>query len=81
MCKYIYIAWKVSKYGFFSGPYSLVFGFTPKISVFSPNTGKYGLEKTPYLDTFHTVRLLKILIEAESQEMQRWSEKCDYGED
>ena len=23
--------------------------------VFSPNTGKYGQEKTPYLDTFHTV--------------------------
>ena len=24
-------------------------------SVFSPNTGKYGPEKTPYLDTFHAV--------------------------
>ena len=24
-------------------------------SVFSPNAGKYGPEKTPYLDTFHTV--------------------------
>ena len=24
-------------------------------SVFSPNTGKYGQEKTPYLDTFHAV--------------------------
>ena len=24
-------------------------------SVFSPNTGKYGLKKTPYLDTFHAV--------------------------
>ena len=23
--------------------------------VFSPNAGKYGPEKTPYLDTFHTV--------------------------
>ena len=33
-------AWKVSKYGVFSGP----------------NTGKYGPEKTPYLDTFHAVR-------------------------
>ena len=31
-----FTAWKVSKYGFFSGP----------------NAGKYGLEKTPYLDTF-----------------------------
>ena len=26
-----------------------------EISVFSPNAGKYGPEKTPYLDTFHTV--------------------------
>ena len=25
------------------------------LSVFSPNMGKYGPEKTPYLDTFHTV--------------------------
>ena len=24
-------------------------------SVFSPNAGKYGPEKTPYLDSFHTV--------------------------
>ena len=24
-------------------------------SVFSPNAGKYGPEKTPYLDTFHVV--------------------------
>ena len=35
--------WKVSKYRVFSGPY---------LSVFSPNVGKYGPEKTPYLDTF-----------------------------
>ena len=39
-------AWKVSKYGAISGPY---------FPVFSPNTGKYGPEKTPYLDTFHAV--------------------------
>ena len=25
--------------------------------VFSPNTGKYGPEKTPYLDTFHAVQI------------------------
>ena len=36
----------MSKYGVFSGPYN---------PVFSPNTGKYGPEKTTYLDTFHTV--------------------------
>ena len=38
-----YTAWKLSKYGVFSGPY---------FTVFSPNTGKYGPEKTLYLDTF-----------------------------
>ena len=32
-------AWKVSKYGVF----------------FGTNTGKYGTEKNPYLDTYHTV--------------------------
>ena len=31
---------------FFSGAY---------FPVFSPNTGKYGPGKTPYLDTFHAV--------------------------
>ena len=39
-------AWKVSKYGVISGPYFLVFGL---------KTGKYRPEKTPYLDTFHTM--------------------------
>ena len=42
----MFTAWKVSKYGAFSGTY---------FPVFSPNTGKYGPEKTPYLDTFHGV--------------------------
>ena len=32
--------------GVFPGPY---------FPVFSRNTGKYGPEKTPYLDTFHAV--------------------------
>ena len=36
----------MSKYGVFSGPY---------FPEFSPNTGKYGPEKAPYLDTFHAV--------------------------
>ena len=44
-------AWKLSKYGFFSGTY---------FSVFGVNTGNYGPEKTPYLDNFHTVDLEKI---------------------
>ena len=36
----------MSKYGVFSGPY---------FPVFSPNTGKYGPEKTPFLDTFQPI--------------------------
>ena len=40
------IRYKVSKNGVFSGPY---------VPVFSPNTGKYGPEKTPYLDIFRAV--------------------------
>ena len=39
MIGYYITAWKVSKYGVFSGP----------------STGKYGPEKTPYLDTVHAV--------------------------
>ena len=38
--------WKMSKYGAISGPYFPVFGL---------NTGKYGPDVTPYLDTFHAV--------------------------
>ena len=43
-------ALKVSKYGVLSGPYFLVFEL---------DTGKYGPEKTPYLDTFQAVRYTK----------------------
>ena len=42
-------AWKVSKYRVFSGPY---------FPVVSPNTRKYGPEKTPYLDPFHPVSFI-----------------------
>ena len=41
-------AWKVSKYGVFSGLY---------FPVFSPNTRKCGPEDTLYLDTFHAVKV------------------------
>ena len=41
-----FTAWKVSKYGIYSGPF---------FPVFELNTGKYGAEKTPYLDTFPAV--------------------------
>ena len=44
--KFDYTAWKVFKCGVISVPY---------LPVFSPNTGKYGPEITPYLDTFHVV--------------------------
>ena len=42
----VFTAWKESKYGVISGPCFPVFGL---------NTGKYGPEITPYLDTFHAV--------------------------
>ena len=41
-----FTAWKVSKYGVIAGPY---------FPVFRPNTGKYGPEITPDLDTYHAV--------------------------
>ena len=41
----------MSKYGVFSGPY---------FPVLSPNTGKYGPEKFPYLDSFHVVENIGI---------------------
>ena len=40
--------------GFYE-PYFLVFGLNA--GIFSPNTGKYGPEKAPYLDTFHAARV------------------------
>ena len=39
-------SWKVSKYGVFSDPYFFVIGL---------NKGKYGPEKTPYLDNFYAI--------------------------
>ena len=30
--------------------------FGPYFPIFSPNTEKYGAEKTPYLDTSHVVK-------------------------
>ena len=32
-----------------------VYKNTSCLSIFSPNAGEYGPEKTPYLDTFHAV--------------------------
>ena len=39
----------MTKYRVISGPYFPVFGL---------NTGKYGPEITPYLDTFHAVKVV-----------------------
>ena len=43
----------MSKYGVISGPY---------FPVFSSNTGKYEPELTAYLDTFHAVQDIQILV-------------------
>ena len=45
-----YTVCKVSKYGVFSSPH---------FPVLSPNTGKFGPERSPYLGTFHAVIDLK----------------------
>ena len=51
------------KYGVISGPYFPGFGLTTSyLSVFSPNTGKYGPEITLYLDTSHSARDLGLEI-------------------
>ena len=51
---FLSIAWKVSKYGVFSGPYFAALGLnTERYSVFSSNARKYESEKIPYLDTFY----------------------------
>ena len=58
-------AWKVSKNWVFSGPY---------FPVFNPNTGKYGLEKTPYLGTVHPVMTtLNFLFNKASALHKKWS--------
>ena len=54
---------KVSKYGVFSDLYFPAFGlnterYTKYLSIFSPNMGKYGPERTPYLDNFHAVKTM-----------------------
>ena len=55
-------AWKVSKYGIFSGPYFPALGLnTERYEVslrIQPEREKYGPEKTPCLDTFQAVLTL-----------------------
>ena len=59
----------MSKYGAISGPYFPAFGLNTEryevskyLSVFSPNAGKCGPEITPYVETFHAMLGLVIVI-------------------
>ena len=48
--------------------------FFTYLSVFSPNAGKYGPEKTPYLDTFHTVSTYNnIFVTIMIMYLQQWN--------
>ena len=57
----------MSKYGVISGPY---------FPVFSSNTGKYGPELTAYLDTFHAVQDIQILVFLSFQVFLNVSHSC-----
>ena len=46
-----------SRYSKYCEQVTVISGDTPYLSVFSPNAGKYGPEKTPYLDIFHAVQV------------------------
>ena len=62
----------MSKYGVISGPYFPVFGpylSFQYLSVFSPNTGKYGPEITPYLDSFHAMSITMKVIKCHTAEL------------
>ena len=58
-------AWKVSKYRVISGPYFPVFGL---------NTGKYGPEIIPYLDTFCIVSIFQL------DSIRKWWKSDSYVE-
>ena len=62
----------MSKYGVISGPYCPVFApylSFQYLSVFSPNTGKYGKEITPYLDSFHAMNITVKVIKCHTAEL------------
>ena len=68
----------MSKNWVISGPY---------FPVFSQNTGKYGSEITPYLDTFHAVlrpnnvQYLLLVVQPEKEEsfiQKLFFEKCSF---
>ena len=53
--------------GVFSGPYFPIYGL---------NTGKYGPEKTPYLNTFHVVPgYLKAATYTNTDQTRFWNEQ------
>ena len=60
---FIHAAWKVSKYGVISGPYFSAFRLNTeiygKISVFSPNTEKYGPEIKHETTEVYNSRIIK----------------------
>ena len=69
---------EVSKYGVFTGPYFPVFGlnkefYSVNLSVFILNTGKYGPEKTPYMDIFHVM----IYMDRENEFIKNDKKKSD----
>ena len=50
------------EYGVFSGPYFSEFGLNTERSLrIQSHAGKYGPEKTLYLDTFHAVTVLRLI--------------------
>ena len=49
--KYIYTIFPI----YYQCCLDICFIWDMKVTAFSPNAEKYGPEKTPYLDTFHTV--------------------------
>ena len=70
----------MSNNGVFSGLYFPAFGPNMEryLSAFSPNTGKYVTEKTPYLDTFHAVKVVDLIQKISltfingTKEAQKW---------
>ena len=52
--------WKLSKYGVFYGPYFPAFKLNIVSLRIQSECGKYGPDKTTYLDTFQAVKLLTI---------------------
>ena len=42
------------------------------LSIFSPNAVKHGPEKTPYLDTFYAVAILKVPHNTEHKQLLKY---------